>query len=234
MKLPTLLLVCILTSTIAFSQSKSSLSASIQYGSSFRALGDLPQDDYRIYSIDFHEPTTSYRLELLYGYKIGKHLSFKSGLNYSSLGYIVFRVDDLVWPSEINENGMYVPDPNLGEFKRQMHYEFVEVPVLLGTTLGSGRFQFFADLGFGIGYLLSSEYSTEGGDGGDTSQDSKGWYNALNLFARTAVGIDYSLSDAHQIFVSVNYQHQLNNLGKEEVTERLYDGGLAIGYRLRL
>jgi hypothetical protein len=153
-------------------------------------------------------------------------LVLKTGINYSSFNYYTTKLSDLRWPSEIDPNEGFIPDPSLPrEITNKVTYSFIDIPILIKYRLSNKSFSPYFELGPNIQFLSKAEFH-ESTKLISESENIKSQFSTLNVFGRVGLGDSYRLFTESEIFGSLNSQRQLNNLRKMDVSEKRYDYGL--------
>ena len=144
-------------------------------------------------------------LELGYNYKINYQWVVKTGANYSTYSY--------------------------SDFNGTTDNSFVGIPLLLRYQLCNCTLSPYVEAGPSVMFLTDSKYS----DAASAPDDFRDKFNAVNVFGRATVGVNYTLSSRAQMFGGVTYNKQLNNFRADNpaTTERLNSFGVQLGMRAK-
>ncbi len=234
-----ILFIAMLTITSFIYGQRSSYDLSIQLGSSFRTINtesEFQTDNRIIETQGLHERKMNYNIELGYNYKINNQWVVKTGFNYSTQNYYTSKLTDSRWPSEHDGNDGFVDDPNLpNDLIGTINRSFAGVPLLLRYQMSNCNLSPYIEVGPSLMVLTNSSFEDNfllENTVISTAAISDN-YNNFNVFGRATIGINYTLSSQAQMFGGITYNQQLNNIWKEDFTERLNSYGLQVGMRVK-
>ena len=138
------------------------------------------------------------------------HYALSTGFNFSFLN------GNLTYPDSLLNNGKMVD----GKMSRKYKFRYFEIPLLFKMkTKDFGRFDFFAQVGFGTGFRLRTkvkdnfETATQG-----TLSDTKSITEQETWFIREAIivgiGSEFHIDESTTLFFGLSYSNSLNNVLK--------------------
>lgn len=232
MKNTIIILALLMITSVVYGQ-RSSFDLSLQLGNSFRTIGsvtDFNRDNDIIGTQGLHESKVNYGIDLGYNYKINNQWVIKTGVSYTTYGYYTTNLTDARWPSDHDGSGGFVDTPGTpNELVSSIDHSFVGVPLLLRYQIGNRNLSPYIEMGPSVMLLASSTYNDLQSVNTTVSDN----YNAINVFGRASLGLNYTLSSQAQMFGAITYNQQLNNIWQEDFSERLNSYGLQVGMRVK-
>jgi len=159
-------------------------------------------------------------------FRISDYVSFTTGISMVNLSAAVSYDSDVNFTYEIRENGVTLPEDTSLLLSRKYFFQTAQVPLRLKLkTPEIGYMTYFAEIGVvaGINYdsytkkNIISDGSLETELSGDLTkidaQDVTNWYRAA---LSVNLGFEYSLVGNTALVVSLNWDHGLTNMLRDD------------------
>jgi hypothetical protein len=174
-----------------------------------------------------YKTKTGYSLGLSMNYNFVEKFSVKTGLLFSTKGYIL----EYSWaPAEFN-------DPLIPR-ESGINLSYLDIPVLAAYDfVDSDKLSIYASAGIVAGFLVNEKEISTMGDGTDKETDFSGTlynqdFNKILLAINIEPGLKYSLSK--KIFVSVApyLRYGLNKISDEVLESNPWSYGASFGFHI--
>ena len=177
---------------------------------------------------EWEVPIANWHVGLHYGRQIGRQWSLRAGVRLSSLGY---ALDGLTLT---DENNVTPPDGEARTARYVSRFRFLEVPLLLRRSFGTGRWKPSVEVGFLPGkYLGATDRLYIDGKPWDEIRNGRANESVrdFHLSATLAAGVAYAATDVLDLFVQPAFRYQLTNMRNATLSERHYAFALEVGVR---
>ncbi len=239
MKVSLLLLsLCLLLSTVGYTQAKSSLDLVLGADSGYRYLGTDGESADIVANVRNEKEAAmpGWRVGGSYNKRVGDGLYLRTGVRYVKTGYRI-REQRLVFSPQSDGMGGVIPivDPSLPQsIAFTNRYHFLEVPLAVRKEWPAGsKTNFFAEAGIAPSYLLAATYKLTTDLISEASTPDAD-FNRLQLLGTISVGLSYSLTDRLELFGQPSFRYHLTRLLDAPVREHLLNAGLELGIRKSL
>lgn len=176
-----------------------------------------------------------------FGFNFNKYIDngfyFKSGLRYVSGGYNGEKQTDIEWPSEVDENGNYTPDPALFHENQFIYnFRFIEIPGIFRYHISDGRFAPFIEAGLSL-HIYAHTITKQITEFGTTVNkfhdgEANGDLSTVGVFS---IGFEYLLNTDYALFFqTAGRYHLVPRRQSVVIQDHLYNFGVEFGMRRRL
>lgn len=182
---------------------------------------------------DDETPELNWALGFNYNRKISRKWYLKTGIRFAVLGYET-GIRYLYWPSEYDDEGNFVDDPDLpSAVKWDFDYFFLEVPILFRYEWNQKTWIPFVEAGISPSIYLTTKQTTFSG-GERTQEYGDQTFMHLNRFhmaGNFSLGISRNISTNWQLFGQSVFRYHLTTLADSIIEEYLYSLSWEMGIR---
>lgn len=239
MKTRILSFLLFLLPTVGFAQFQSSIDfiGSIDY--SYRALSTSTTIPVIISTFEKRERTETgklnWRVGFNYNQKIAERLYLKSGVRLASVGFKGEKKTDLIWGSEHDGMGGFIPDPNAPkEFQSIPDFWFLELPLIGRYEFASQKVIPFLEIGLSPTIYLKTRNKVITDIDETIISYKSNSFNNLQLVGNVSFGLNYNLNEQLQLFGQPIFRYHFTKSENTPIEERLFSGGLEIGVRRKI
>lgn len=232
------LLICLLP-TISFAQFQSSIDFIGSVAYSYRNLTTTSTTPIVVEILKKREDTEvgklNWRVGFNYNQQLFKRIHLKSGIRLASVGFKGENRTGLMWASEHDGMGGFIPNPNLiHEMQHIPDFWFLELPIV-------GRFEFtdkqltpFVELGISPTIYLTTrnQFITDINETINFQRAND--FNQLQLVGSASFGLNYTLNEQLQLFGQPIFRYHLTKSRDRPIEERLFSYGLEMGIRKKI
>lgn len=182
---------------------------------------------------DDEMPELNWALGLNYNRKISEKWYFKTGVRFAVLGYET-GIRYLYWPSEYDDEGNFVDDPDLpSAVKWDFDYFFLEIPILFRYELNQKTWAPFVEAGLSPSFHLTTKQTTFSNGERIVEYDDEAFVqlNRFHIVGNLSLGINRKLSTNWQLFGQSVFRCHLTKAVDNIVREYLYSLGWEMGIR---
>jgi Outer membrane protein beta-barrel domain len=170
-----------------------------------------------------------YTAGLAVNYIFTEAWSIEAGVQYAQKGYRT-KKENLVWPQ---------PSPAFPTTSKFIYnYFFLDIPLQVKYTTGTGNCRFFYSAGLAFNILLEGEATGifEYADGSKDKSTGPATTNEkkLSLSPLLSAGIDYRFKPNMHFRLAPVFRYGITKMIDAPVSERLWNAGLNLGFYYRL
>ena len=170
-----------------------------------------------------------YTAGLTVNYTMNKKFSIETGVQYAQKGYRT-KKENLVWPQ---------PSPAFPTTSKFIYdYFFLDIPLQVKYTTGSGNCRFFYTAGLVMNIFLEGEATGifEYANGSKDKSTGPATNNAkkISLSPLLGAGVDYTFKPRMHFQLAPVFRYGITKMIDAPVSEHVWNAGLNLGFYYRL
>jgi hypothetical protein len=170
-----------------------------------------------------------YTAGLAVNYTPAGQWSIEAGVQYAQKGYRS-KKENLVWPQ---------PSPAFPTTSKFIYnYFFLDIPLQVKYTTGTGNCRFFCSAGLAFNIFLEGEatgiFEYANGSKDKSTGPATSNENKISLSPLLSAGIDYSFKPRMHFRLAPIFRYGITKMIDAPVSERLWNAGLNFGFYYRL
>ena len=192
---------------------------------------ETPTELEKSRSLEDFKPNNNFGIN--YNIGIGQSLSIKTGVRYSSTGYIIPKVERIDFSEGIKFDSRTVDFYD--GFRYKVDYKLIGIPLGIKYVLSNKSCEPYFELGVVPSYYIQTNIREfDIADNRSNTFSIKEDISDFHLLGFLSVGGNFNISNNVSGFTQLTANYQLNNLRSSFFKENIFGVGVEIGARIHL